>query len=65
MNGIGCFSKVLEASDDLTDVIDVVRRFRVLQVEEMDDSSVGWRYGRMKTAAFWNWVIHERWKMKP
>lgn len=47
MNGIGCFSKVLEASNDRTIVIELAIWFRVLQVNEMVDSSIGFRYGKM------------------
>lgn len=48
--GIGRFSKVLEASEILAAVIDLAMEFRVLQVLEIEASSVGSSQGRIKSA---------------
>lgn len=47
---MGRFSKVLEASEILRVVMDLAMEFRVLQVLEIEASSVGSSHGRIKLA---------------
>lgn len=51
--GIGRFSKVLEASEIRAAVMDFAIEFRVLQVEEIEASSVGSSHGKMRWAQWY------------
>lgn len=52
IKGIGRFSKVLETSEILAAVMDLAMEFRVLQVLEIEASSVGSSHGRIRSPHF-------------